>query len=153
MAKLRDQQHILEITPTGHYYVTDGSDTNEFYYVISIYKEGQKQAYPLGEKGELLTEFDVETMDFMISKTCFDAIQEHKEDLADDLFNGGFALSFIPTNNIWKVKLELWSRYSGQNEEVILELNVSEDDLFDFGRNLRAEESSAMAEPRKVIPF
>lgn len=150
MAKLESNEYTIEIIPASHYYRWDGSDTNEFGYDISIYKNNIKQQYPLGPNNEMMDTFDIETMDYMISQPCFEAIREHKEKYADDLFNGGFDLFFIPSEQDWKITLYLNPYYLNHKEGINLKLHLSEDDLYRFARTLRLEEASMLATFRKI---
>ena len=59
MAKIVCNNVELEIIPIGHYYRSDGSDTNEFYYAISLYEDKKRQSYPLGINNGLIDVFEI----------------------------------------------------------------------------------------------
>lgn len=140
MAKIVFNNVELEIIPIGHYYRSDGSDTNEFYYAISLYEDKKRQSYPLGINNGLIDVFEIETMDYMISQSCFDALYNHKVSYADDICNGGFDMSFSPIDDKWKIEIELNPYYLEHEYGIEYSFELSKDEFFLFSKTLRLEE-------------
>lgn len=142
MAILTSNEISLAIIPRYHYYQAGNYEIDEYYYDILIYKNGQKQQYPLGKDHRLINTFEVEISDGSIAKSCLNALYQSKINLISDVFNGGFDMTFVPDKTKWRIEIVLNPYYLEHSDGLELVFDLTYDELLTFGQLLRQEEKN-----------